>query len=64
MKNTDCTDNGGTLTCMCSNGYSGDGVNSCTSKLTSLVVYKAKKTYAFIIAIYMYVLCRSVDVYI
>ena len=35
VENADCIDNGGTFMCMCSNGYSGDGVNSCTSKQRS-----------------------------
>ena len=28
--NADCTDNVGSFSCMCSTGYSGDGVENCT----------------------------------
>ena len=31
-EDAECMDNDGALTCMCSSGYSGDGVISCTSK--------------------------------
>ena len=30
--NADCTDNIGSFSCMCSSGYSGDGVENCTGE--------------------------------
>ena len=35
VENADCTDTEGSYTCMCSSGYTGDGLSSCTSKLNS-----------------------------
>ena len=31
-ENAECTEDNGTLIYMCSNGYGGDGINSCASK--------------------------------
>ena len=34
--NADCTDNIGSFSCMCSSGYSGDGVENCTGEEAAL----------------------------
>ena len=39
-ENADCYDTVGNFTCMCSPGYSGDGVENCTGKKILLIYAK------------------------
>ena len=39
VENADCTDTEGSYTCMCSSGYTGDGLSSCTGKLNAIQCY-------------------------
>ena len=39
VENADCTDTEGSYTCMCSSGYTGDGLSSCTGKLNVIQSY-------------------------
>ena len=39
VENADCTDTDGSYSCMCSSGYTGDGLSSCASKLNPIQLY-------------------------